>query len=230
MKKLLVVLLLVLAVAAFAANDLLILHCESAGDPLTGVENNIGTDPFYGSVDYLNGADGLVDAATLAAYDCVFTWNNLQYTAGQGDALADYVDAGGTVVVLGWGIFQCYGRILDDATYCPIDGGSNEHGSTNLGTTYTHDILDSVSTITGINYRVAASLESGATLIAEDTTFGDPLVAINTAETVVAINMVAGDYISWSGDGWVLFNNAIQYLMSAGSTIEETTWGQIKAM
>jgi len=230
MRKLLFVLLSVLVVVAFAENDLLILHCEG-GDPLTGVENNIGTDPFYGSVDYLDGSTGLVDAATLGAYDCVFTWNNYQYTTGQGDELADYVDAGGTVVVLGWGIFQCYGRILDDAAYCPIDGGANEHGSTALGTTYTHDILDSVSTITGINYRVAASLESGATLIAEDTTFGDPLVAINAAETVVAINMVAGDYISWSGDGWVLFNNAIQYLMSGGgSTIEETTWGQIKAM
>ncbi len=231
MKKLLVTLLSVLAVVAFADNDLLILHCESPGDSLTGVENNIGADAFYGSVDYLNGADGLVNAATLAPYDCVFTWNNQQYTTGQGDELADYVDAGGTVVILGWGIAQCAGRIISDAAYCPIVGGGNEHGTTDLGTTYTHDILDSVSSITGVNYRVSAALESGATLIAEDTTFGDPLVAINADETVVAINMVAGDYISWTGDGWVLFNNAIQYLMNAGgSNIEETTWGQIKAM
>ncbi len=229
MKKLLVALLSVLAVVAFADNDLLVLHCEGGGT-LTGVENNIGTDAFYDSVDYLDGSSGLVDAATMAPYDCVFTWNNYQYTTGQGDELADYVDAGGTVVILGWGIAQCYGRIVDDAAYCPIDGGSNGGGPTDLGTTYTHDILDSVSAITGIGYRVAAALETGATLIAEDTANTEPLVAINAAETVVAINMVAGDYISWTGDGWVLFNNAIQYLMGDDSTIEETTWGQIKAM
>jgi len=210
---------------AFGANDLLILHCEGGGT-LNGVQNNIGTDPFYGSVDYLDGSVALVPLATLQNYTCVFTWNNYQYQTGQGDELADYVDAGGKVVMLGWGIAQCYGRIIDDATYCPIIGGANSHQTLDMGATYAHDILNGVSSITGIYYRVAASLESGATLIADDT-IGEPLVAINAGNSVVAINMVAGDYATWTGDGWLLMNNAIKYLMNA-VPLERSTWGSIK--
>jgi hypothetical protein len=40
--------------------------------------------------------------------------------------------------------------------------------------------------------------------------------------------MVAGDYITWTGDGWLLMNNAIQYLMNTVS-LEPCTWGSIKA-
>lgn len=214
-----------LSAPLLAVNDLLILHCEGSGT-LSGVEDNIGTDPFYGSVDYLDGSVALVPLTTLQNYDCVFTWNNYQYSTGQGDELADYVDAGGTVVILGWGITQCYGRIIDDAAYCPIVGGSNMYQNTDLGTTYTHTILDGVSSISTIYFWVNASLESGATLIAENTD-GYPLAAINAAETVIALNMVAGDYMTWTGDGWVLMNNAIQYLMSELS-LENTTWGEIK--
>ncbi len=225
--------LLTLVLSAFtvmnADNDLLILHCE-ASSTIIELENNIGSNPFYGSVDYWNGSSsgqGLATLQTLQQYDCVFTWNDLQYTTGQGDALADYVDGGGTVVLLGWGIAQCHGRILDDAAYCPIAGGSNNHQSVNMGTTYTHPILADVNSITGIYYRVGTSLEAGATLIAEDT-IGEPLVAINSEGTVVAINMVAGDYIRWTGDGWVLFNNAIQYLMTTNS-LSRSTWAEIKS-
>lgn len=225
MKTLMFLMVLGLSTTAFAVNDLLILHCEG-GASLSLCQANIDTNPFYGSVDYLDGTNALIPLTTLQNYDCVLTWNNYQYQAGQGDIMADYVDAGGKVVILGWGIAQCAGRIIDDAAYCPIIGGANSHQSVNLGTTYTHDILDGVSAITGIYYRVAASLESGATLIANDT-IGEPLVAINAAETVVAINMVAGDYISWTGDGWVLINNAIEYLMNLVA-LERDTWGSIK--
>lgn len=211
---------------SFGANDLLILHCEG-GATLNGVENNIGNDPFYGSVDYLDGSVALVLLATLLNYDCVFTWNNYQYMEGQGDQLADYVDAGGKVVIIGWGISQCLGRIIDDANYCPIVGGGNMFVNTDLGTTYAHPVLYGVSSISNIYFWVTASLESGATLIAENTN-GQPLAAINSAETVIALNMVAGDYMSWSGDGWILFNNAIQYLMGL-TAMEQSTWGSIKS-
>jgi len=83
--------LLCLITSAYAANDLLVLHCEG-GATLVQLENNIGTNPFYGTVDYLDGSLALVPLATLQNYDCVFTWNNSQYLAGQGDELANYVD------------------------------------------------------------------------------------------------------------------------------------------
>ena len=218
--------LLGLAVTGFAANDLLILHCESGGT-LLKLQNNIGNDPFYGSVDYIDGSIALVPLATLQNYDCVFTWNSSSYTSGQGDVLADYVDSGGTAVICGWAITQCYGRIIDDASYCPMIGGSNRYTSVNLGTTYTHNILSGVSVISNIIFWVDASMESGAYLIAENS-LGTPLAAINAGGTVVALNMVAGDYITWTGDGWVLMNNAIQYLM-VNAEMDAGTWGSIKS-
>ncbi len=213
------------ASSSLAVNDLLILHCEGAGT-LNGVQNNIGTDPYYGSVDYVDGSLGLVLLTTLEHYDCVFTWNNNQYTPGQGDILADYVDGGGKVVICGWAIAQCFGRIIDDPDYCPMIGGSNQCMDVNLGTTYPHDILDGVSAITDIHYWVTASMEPGAYLIAENS-LGTPLAAINTGNSVVALNLVACDYITWTGDGWILMNNAIQYLMES-LPLDASTWGIIK--
>jgi len=211
---------------AFGATDLLILHCEGAGT-LDGVENNIGTNPFYDSVDYLCCSTILAPLATLQNYTCVFTWNNQGYMDGQGDILADYVDAGGTLVILGWGISQCYGRILDDPDYCPMIGASNRYENVDLGTTYTHEILDGVSAISTIHFWVDATMESGAYLIAENTQ-GTPLAAINANNSVIALNIVAGDYIFWTGDGWLLMNNAIEFLMNTMS-MKNSTWGSIKA-
>jgi len=224
--KLTVLFLLVFsAVTVFAANDLLILHAEGSGT-LNLCHDNFDTNPFYGSVDYLDGSTALVPLTTLENYTCVLTWNNLQYLSGQGDILADYVDGGGKVVILGWAIAQCSGRILDDAAYCPLVGGASQSTPVNLGTTYTHDILDGVSSITGIALWIQTSLEAGATLIA-DNTGGSPLAAINAGNSVVALNLVAGDYISWTGDGWLLMNNAVEYLMNATS-LQRSTWGSIK--
>lgn len=222
------VLLVVLgfAATAFAANDLLVMHCEGTGT-LNLCHDNFDTYPFYGSVDYIDASTVLVSLTTLQNYTCVFTWNNYQYIAGQGDILADYVDAGGKVVICGWAITQCYGRIIDDPAYCPMIGGPNVNQSVDLGTTYPHDILDGVSAINGIYYWVTASMESGAIIIAENSV-GTPLAAINTGKSVIALNMVAGDYISWSGDGWVLFNNSIEYLMT-NVALQRSTWGEIKA-
>ena len=211
---------------AFGVNDLLVLHCEGSA-PLTGVEDNIGTNPFYGSVDYLDGNAALVPLVTLQNYTCVFTWNNLQYTTGQGDILADYVDTGGKVVILGWGITQCFGRILDDPDYCPMIGADNHHVTVDMGTTYSHEILNGVSSISSIYYWVDATMESGAYLIAENT-MGTPLAAINADNSIIALNMVAGDYRTWTGDGWILMNNAIEFLMDDMS-LESSTWGNIKA-
>ena len=226
MKTLMLLLVLGLFTSVFAANDLLILHCEGSGT-LNLCHDNFDTNPFYGSVDYLDGSVALVPLSTLQNYTCVFTWNNYQYLAGQGDILADYVDVGGKVVICGWAITQCYGRIVDDPAYCPIVGGANNNTSVNLGTTYTHPILDGVTAINGIGYWVDATLESGAFLIAENT-LGTPLAAINVGESVVALNLVAGDYISWTGHGWLLMNNAVEYLMNTVG-LEPVTWGSIKA-
>lgn len=100
-----------------------------------------------GTVDYFDARAATPDAGTLAGYDCVFTWANFSYENNVlfGDRLADFVDAGGNVVL---GAFATYtsgnyldGRIMD-AGYCPVVGGTNHFVSSNYagdGTTQIHN-------------------------------------------------------------------------------------------
>ncbi len=215
MKKLVLLLALLIAASFAGQYDLLVAYCEgSSGYTIPAFDN----DTFYDSVTYMEITYTLVPASTLADYGCVYTWNNYQYQSGQGDALGDYVtDYDGAVVLNIWAITQCYGKIVNDASLCPISGSSNQHRYADLGTVHepSHPMMDGVSTITNLYYGVSASMESGALLIADDS-LGRPLAAINADENVAALQVCPGSYKYWSGDGWVLANNTIHYLMEGG--------------
>ena len=109
-----------------------------------------GDDPGYraaisaitgGPVDYFDASASTPSPATLAAYTCVYTWVNIGYADQNlfGDRLADYVDAGGKVIL---GPFCTYttgsplgGRIMTSA-YSPVTSpaGTNHHaGSPYVG-------------------------------------------------------------------------------------------------
>jgi hypothetical protein len=205
--------LVVVAAAAFGGlYDLLVVYCEGGGGYTIPEFDN---DPFYDSVTYMDGTYTLISQATCADYGCVFSWNNYQYTSGQGDAFGNYVtEDWGAVVLCVWGISQCYGKIITDPTLCPINGGGSQYSSVNLGTIYepNHPIMDYVSSINGMYYWVSGSMESGALRIA-DNSAGTPLAAINENVDVAALNICPGSYKYWSGDGWTLMNNTIHYIM-----------------
>jgi cysteine-rich repeat protein len=86
-----------------------------------------------GPVDYLDAETITPTLADLQAYDCVYTWviNGYMDHAAFGDVLADFVDAGGNVVL---GAFATYtmgfslgGRIMTD-TYSPVSSPTgNNH-------------------------------------------------------------------------------------------------------
>ncbi|MCD4733594.1 Ig-like domain-containing protein [bacterium] len=86
-------------------------------------------------------------------------------------------------------------------------------------------IMDGVATIDVIYYTVSCDLESGATWIA-DLANGYDLAAINAAEDVVGFNLYPGDYLAWTGDGWVMINNAIRFI--GDFTVPEVS-GQVPA-
>ena len=78
-----------------------------------------------GPVDFLDVVGAMPTAAQLAAYDCIYTWASVGYmdNVAFGDALADFVDAGGDVVL---GAFTTYtqgsylsGKIMSDG-YSPV--------------------------------------------------------------------------------------------------------------
>jgi hypothetical protein len=91
-----------------------------------------------GVVDYFNASLGTPLPSQLATYDCVYTWTNGAYfnRALFGDRLADFVDAGGKVIL---GVFCTYtsgnslgGRIMTPG-YSPVTSpaGTN-HFSTSF--------------------------------------------------------------------------------------------------
>ncbi len=81
-----------------------------------------------GPVDYLDVRQLTPTLSQLLEYDVVFTWANYAYAdkMGFGNVLADYVDAGGKVILGQWAYSgfstggEFWGRILDWA-YCPVD-------------------------------------------------------------------------------------------------------------
>jgi hypothetical protein len=116
-------------------------------------------------VDYFDARVATPSVALMSGYDCVLTWANYAYSNNVqfGDNLADYVDAGGTVVLGQW----CYqsdqvnwlaGRIMT-AAYCPVtvstsyDTGSYNGDGTdcvhNGVTAYSTDYLDRATLVAG---------------------------------------------------------------------------------
>jgi len=217
MKKLVLFLVLVFVAAFAGTHDLLVAHCDPGAT--SGVTTNIGGDPYYDSVDYVDCSTQTPTVATMENYGCVFTWSDYTYQnpTQMGNNLADYVDAGGTVVIndfswtAGWGL---QGRVMTDANYAPMThNGSGAYSNTNLGTKDdAHPFMDGVSAISSIYFWTYVSKESPATWVADNTN-GNVFCAVNEDFTIAGVNMYPGDVKHWSGDGWVLLNNVIQNLM-----------------
>jgi hypothetical protein len=90
-----------------------------------------------GPVDYVDTRTVTPTLEQLLQYDCVFTWSNYPYADrwGFGNALADYVDVGGKVILGQWAYLglsnypgSLYSRILDPA-YCPVEYHSWSSGT-----------------------------------------------------------------------------------------------------
>ncbi len=114
--------------------------------------------------DYWDPRAGAQETPTLAdleGYCCVFTWGNYAYAdpIGMGDVLADFVDAGGKVILGQWTVHTTQtnwleGRIMTPA-YIPITATSY---STTTAQAYADDGVDCVHILGGVstydtNYR-----------------------------------------------------------------------------
>ena len=125
------------------------LPLESTGHRLTGARGGILYAPAAADnqsfreevsalsagigVDYFDARIGTPGADLLATYSVVFTWVEFPYDdAGAfGDNLAEYVDAGGTVILGQWccptALNYLSGRIME-VGYCPVTAGSYGSG------------------------------------------------------------------------------------------------------
>ncbi len=131
-----------------------ILYAPSEDDDAT-LRTNIA-NITGANADYYDAQAATPTLAELQQYDCVFTWANSSYAdmTAMGDVLADYVDAGGVVVL---GAFVTYtngnylsGRIMTPA-YSPVVAPAGDNLFTTLayngdGATLIWDEVASYST------------------------------------------------------------------------------------
>lgn len=167
------------------------------------------------------------NTANLGDYDAILAWSNSSWTnsVAIGDALADYADAGGGVVISTYSLSSNWavgGRILD-AGYSPYQSvspgtGGPFSGVMDMGTA-THSIFNGISSInywTNSNY--SDPILTG-TEIAKDT-FGNSVVAINTIENIIGINIFAGHMDANENQ---LFANALNYVANPNPVPEPAT-------
>lgn len=217
--------LLVALVPVLALPDVAVLTTTT---DYSGILGALDGDAEIGSVTYLDGRYSTPTVAELQAYACVLAYANVDWynQSGMGDNLADYVDLGGSVV-LGTAVFdtggqwQLLGRITGDAAYSPLTQGGSSFSYTNLGSDSGHAIMDGVSSINNGFFWSMIDTESGAEWIA-DWANGYDLAAINANENCIGLNIFYDGAHDWTGDGYPLAVNSVNYLVDTNKPVLET--------
>ncbi len=189
------------------------------GTDFTLLRYYLSTFPDINRVDAYDAASGVPTAEMLADYHAVVVMSEYAFldAAATGNALADYVDAGGSVVEAvaafafdsGFGL-ELGGRFVTD-DYEPFlhgEFGYNEYLFLGAHDSR-HPIMQGVSNIPG-GFMVSVEMRPGAEWVASWYD-GTPLVAVWN-QNVVGINLYAFDYGDLSGDVALLFHNAIVYV------------------
>ncbi len=190
-----------------------------AGDA-SQIQSMLLAYPDLAVVDYFDARIGTPTLAELQAYDTVIVLANNAFSdpVAMGDVLADYVDAGGTVVQTvptffdpggnGWGL---QGRFMDEG-YSPFIGTGDWFSYAELGAYDPgHPIMAGV-TFASDSLRQVMDLSPKAELVASWT--DDEFVAVQ--DQVVALNTFIADGYAWGGDIPLIVHNSIIYLQTAG--------------
>ena len=172
------------------------------------------------SIVYMDVRNYTPTLGELTPYDAVLSFSDYTYddSTAMGNVLADYVDAGGGVVLghfsfsTGWGIG---GRIMT-GNYATISKGANTHSNTTMGWyNPAHPIMDGVSS-------VGEYFAGGSNFITTDSVArwadGRPYVGVSANMKVVGVNSYPGVVTQpgRTGDWALVFHNALAYV--AGMT------------
>jgi hypothetical protein len=243
MTRLIILATLVLAVTGNVfAYDILCAVCDISGYQ-TGFISALSGEDDMDTVDYWDIYNtGTPTEGDLTPYDGVMTWSNYAYPdpSGWGDVLADYVDAGGKVVIATFaygGIAGCavQGDIAD-SPYSPFTPSDYTYssGGTTLDSNYDepgHPIVEGVTTQPSCNYfNTGRPLTTGASLVAHWMT-SDNAVGYNANADVVGFTGYPGQYGSWcTGDYSLIVRNAFVWMIEYGVPgIKSASLGEIKA-
>ncbi|MBV6491445.1 MAG: PEP-CTERM sorting domain-containing protein [Fimbriimonadaceae bacterium] len=189
---------------------------------------------FFSAVDIITANTTTPSLATLQNYGAVLVWSNVNFAnaSALGDVLADYVDAGGGVVVAVFAnstttanrfLTGRWSAQADNYEVIVTQGGNTSGTAQGLGTVHVpgHAIMNGVSTFLGgsSSFRpTSTALRPGATKIASWTD-GKTLVAVGANPRRVDLGFyppssaVVGTYWDQSTDGARLMANALVYSM-----------------
>ncbi len=170
-----------------------------------------------GTIDEFNTQVATPTLDQLLPYDVVMTWTNFQYfdKVAMGNVLADYVDAGGTVIntmfALGTGGWQMEGRFMVE-NYTAMNGGGFNFVQSCLGTyDPNHPVMQGITNVCDLFRMSGTYLTAGSTDVA-DWADGSIFVAVKDNQTVVTINGYAGDAFLYTGQMNDVIHNAILWL------------------
>lgn len=235
-----------LAATPAASGDVLLIAADftpwTADVQQTLLDNGAG-----GVVDIFDARTGTPTLATLQAYDSVLVYSNYQFANRNtlGNALADYVDAGGGVVEAPFASnnsnFGLGGRWAAQ-DYSVWDQGSVlSGGNHSLGTVYdpSHRLLQGVGSFSGGSGSWRSNvgpLTTGSQLIA-DWSDGVSFAAFNLSRpgAVVGLNFfppssdARADFWDANSDGGRLLVNALNFAASPNSVPEAGGWLAITA-
>ncbi len=175
-------------------------------------------------VDYFDGRNGVPTPDELEPYNVVIVWSNYVFSdpVGMGDALADYVDNGGGVVLnqfcfgTGWGLA---GRIMDQ--YSSFAQGPTQYVQRNLGEfDPSNPIMEGVTAMSDRFQASVPVINNGQVIASYDD--GTPLVAVNPDLPVVSFNCYVGDSRQFTGDAVLIAHNALKYVAGGAVVIPQT--------
>ncbi|MGB0953314.1 MAG: hypothetical protein ACPG31_08805 [Planctomycetota bacterium] len=214
----------------------LVLGAESSDPWVMEVRDTLFATGLFDTVDWMNSAQTIPSASTLADYDAVLVWSDSGITNSTqlGNDLADFVDEGGGVVVAVWGVTNfssnhfLQGRWLTGGYQVFMNDSGYITGSSSLGTVHdaNHPVMENVTTFQGgtSSYRcIGTNLSPGSYRVA-DWADGNVLVAANDSGSAprVDVNFFPpssinrGDFWQSSTDGDLLLAQALIYTSGGG--------------
>ncbi len=177
-------------------NDLAILVSES--DPTSAPVTQLQATGVFDTVTVINVHDSTPTLADLAGYESILAYTNStpNNPAAVGDLLADYVDAGGHLVMGTYGFSSPWafqGQITENG-YSPFENvGVNGDVSGNLVAAVPNDPIFAGIDLNAVSYFhngnfAHPGLDAGATLLATDGA-GTDMIARNADGNIVAVNL-----------------------------------------
>ncbi|MFC2087179.1 LamG-like jellyroll fold domain-containing protein [Bacteroidota bacterium] len=215
----------------FSDISVLLVAAENDVNYINDVKTKLMNTGKFKKVDTYNAYSNTPTLAYLSNYDAILVWRNNGFNNATtiGDNLADYIDAGGGVVIAHWATstYSIYGRFNTDNYWVivPADNTSSSNSYLDMGTIHKpgHYLLKDVNSFNGGSYSYRASttqVQEGAEKIA-DWEDGTVLIAARVMDSAKRVDLnfwPPSSDVRWTNwnpataDGDLIMANALEWV------------------